>query len=241
MPPGLHLGCGIARLSTHAQGVGGFFADGPSINALRCIEDVTFSSRLEPGESRSCGLWLAPAQILQASDAVRDLSDAMGPSNGLIATSRIPARIVARLCAPIDPWFQGAPRELALEARGLELIATALMWLRCEPERSEKACLPQVLKTRDLLEARLTDPPSLAEVSRTVALNERSLTAAFRATFGVSIAAYVTTRRLDIAAGLLEGGASPGEAARTVGYRTTHLAVAFKRRFGVSPGAYRRR
>lgn len=241
VPVGLHLGCGIARIQTKADGIGGFSADGPAINALNCIEPISFRTALSPGRSVSCGLWLTSEQLADASGSVRQLAEPFGNQSRLSSSTVIPARIVSRLCTPIDPWFQGAARDLATEARALELLAVAMTWLT-QTDASENQLVPrrQIFAARELVEARLTNPPTLAEIARTVGLNERSLTAAFRQAFGASIAAYVTARRLDLAADLLADGLSPGEAAREVGYRPAHLSVAFKLRFGVSPGRYRR-
>jgi AraC-like DNA-binding protein len=240
VPQGLHVGCGIARLRTEADGIGGFTADGPAINLLRCAQTTTFRSQLSPGQTRSCGLWLDTDQVDAATGIVADLIEAAGDAPTLRASTAIPARIVARLCAPIDPWFDGAGRDLVVESRALELIAAVMTWLVPRSAESRRV-LPrrQVLAARDLIESRLTDPPTLREIARSVGLNERSLTTGFRQAFGVSVAAFVTARRLDLAATLLSEGASPGEVARQVGYRPTHLATAFRNRFGVSPSRYR--
>lgn len=45
------------------------------------------------------------------------------------ATFRAPPALIALLCRPIDPWFGGYARKLALEARQLELQAMVLAWL----------------------------------------------------------------------------------------------------------------
>lgn len=240
VPPGLHLACGLARLRTRADGLGGFSADGPAISALQCLEPTAFASELEPGETLSCGLWLTRDQLATAKGAFGDLAATLGDRPILRASTAIPARIVARLCTPIDPWFEGAARALVADARALELIAAVMTWaMRTPPAKPEPMPRRHILAARDLIESRLASPPTLAEIATAVGLNERSLTAAFRTAFGVSIAAYVTARRLDLAAACLSRGATAGEAARMVGYRPTHLAVAFKRRFGISPSAYR--
>lgn len=242
VPQGLHLGCGIARLRTEADGIGGFTADGPAINLLHCAQPTMFRSQLSPGQTRSCGLWLDPDRIDAATGLVAPLIEATGNEPSLRASTAIPARIVARLCAPIDPWFDGPGRDLVVEARALELIAAVMTWLSpTPPERARALPRRQVLAARDLIESRLTDPPTLREIARSVGLNERSLTTGFREAFGVSVAAFITARRLDLAATLLSEGASPNEVARQVGYRPTHLATAFRNRFGVSPSRYRAR
>jgi len=190
----------------------------------------------------SCGLWLTPDQLVGASGDLARLAAFLGNQPALRSSTSVPARVVSRLCAPIDPWFQGAARELATEARALELLAAVITWLlQKSTHPSPKLPRRQVVLARDLIESSLVDPPTLGVIARSVGLNERTLTTAFRQAFGMSIAAYVTARRLDLAASLLSEGASPGEAARQVGYRPTHLAAAFKRRFGVSPGVYRRK
>lgn len=213
--------------------------NGAGLTAMLCPEGAQpFHSRVSGRSARACGLFLATDDIADTgSDAVHEIKLALEKGNPLQASSNAPLGVVSRLCAPVDPWFQGAARELVFEARAFEMSALALTWLTGRaltgemPLRNER----YAFAAREVLERRLDHPPSLIELAREVGINARSLTDAFRACFGTSIAAYVTARRLDVAAILLEQGMSPTEAARRVGYTPSHLSNAFHRRFGIRP------
>lgn len=239
-PSGLHLGCGIASLSTSSPDLGSFAFQGVGLTAMLYPDGArSFETQIEAGSARACGLYLSMADVEQrgCDPALADVVSELRSGAPLRATPNTPHHLVMRLCAPIDPWFQGAARELASEARALELSALALSWLSgvsCA-ERPASRHRHHAFAARDLLERRLANPPTLAELAREVGINARTLTDAFRACFDTSIAAYVTARRLDLAALLLGEGLSPTQTARQVGYSAAHLSTAFRRRFGVRP------
>lgn len=68
----------------------------------------------------------------------------------------------------------------------------------------------------------------------------RTLTDVFREQFGMSIASYVTHRRLQVARDHLLEGLSVSAAAHCVGYAPAHFSNAFQRQFGLRPQAFLR-
>lgn len=145
-----------------------------------------------------------------------------------------------RVCA-----YQGAARSLYLAAKGLELAALALAQVQAGRE-APPAPAGMAARERDAAhEARrcllsdLRQPPSAAELARSLGLHTRRLDEAYRREFGVSMARSLQEARLLRARELiLNGGLSVSEAAWHVGYGPAHFSVAFKRRFGASPSAY---
>ena len=243
-PAGLHIGCGIASIATHSQGLGDFAFQGAGLTAMLCPQGAQpFHTRIAGRTARAAGLFLASEQTSIASnDVIDEIKAALEKGSPLRASSSAPLSVISRLCAPVDPWFQGAARELAFEARALEMAALALSWLSGRPSQSGVPLLNEryAFAARELLESRLDHPPSLVELAREVGINVRSLTNVFRTCFGTSIAAYVTARRLDLAAVLMEQGMSPTAAAHRVGYTPSHLSNAFHRRYGIRPQDIRR-
>lgn len=238
-PAGLHIGCGIASIETHSRGLGGFSFAGSGITAMLCPDGAQdFHTRVHGQSARACGIFLSLADMAQTDNApVQEIALALERGAPLQASTEIPRSLIARLCAPVEPWFEGAGRELAFEARALEVTALALSWLT---HARSRPIAPQInqrfaFAARDVLESRLANPPTLAELAREVGINPRSLTDAFRRCFGTSVAAYVTERRLDLALHLLEQGMSPGTAAHQIGFTASHLSNAFHRRFGFRP------
>lgn len=243
LPPGLHISCGVARLETAHPRLGGFSFDGPGLSVILCDDEPDpFTTVVRQGRSLSCGLFVGSDRVAAApSEMLADIVERLRAGAPLRATDRPPPGLAARLCTPIDPWFQGDARALALEARSLELTAMALNWLALstEPETRPARHTRRAQAARDLLEARLADPPDLHALAREVGINVRSLTEAFRLTYGGSIAAYVTRRRLETAHELITGGQTVSAAAAQVGYSPAHFSTAFLRHYGYRPTALR--
>jgi DNA-binding response OmpR family regulator len=95
--------------------------------------------------------------------------------------------------------------------------------------------------TCDLLKSRLAWPPSIAELARAAATQERKLNEVFRRRLGMTVFEYLQELRLDGARRALE--ASPlqiQQIAESVGYQNAgDFTRAFKRRYGLSPRQYR--
>jgi len=135
---------------------------------------------------------------------------------------------------------RGAPRQLQLEAKGLELLAA---WIdHLEDDRSASARLSahdveRLEQARKILLARMTTPPRLPELARLAGLNEAKLKAGFRAHFGETVYGYLRRYRLEEAYRLLsQGRYDVTEVAIRVGYANpSKFAAAFRTRFGLRP------
>ncbi|MEZ0069248.1 AraC-like DNA-binding protein [Streptacidiphilus sp. MAP12-20] len=94
---------------------------------------------------------------------------------------------------------------------------------------------------RDLLVARLEEPPTLEELADAVGARPFPLLRAFRETYGLPPHAWLTQQRVRTARAMLDTGASPADVAVAVGFvDQAHLTRHFRRIMGVPPGAYRR-
>lgn len=138
---------------------------------------------------------------------------------------------------------RGVSRQLHIEAKGLELMATMIDLLE-EGERAASPLLSQhdiarLERARHILLARMVDPPTLPELARHAGLNEVKLKEGFRALFGAPVFGYLRNHRLDEAHRLLRQRAcNVTEVAQRVGYENpSKFAAAFRKRFGVSPSA----
>ena len=100
---------------------------------------------------------------------------------------------------------------------------------------------PAVRRAAGLLQARLTDPPTLAELAALTGLGPYALLRAFRAETGLPPHAYLNQARVRAARRLLDRGVPPAAAAAEAGFADqAHLTRHFKRIVGVPPGAYQR-
>ncbi len=106
-----------------------------------------------------------------------------------------------------------------------------------QPTRSEQERLHEAHR---IIQEHYALPPTLAELSRMVGLNEFALKRGFKSLFGTTVYGFVVERRMAIARELLlQNTMSIREIAEHVGYQhATHFTTAFKRHCGVLPGVY---
>ena len=107
---------------------------------------------------------------------------------------------------------------------------------RCPPSLTRRQC-DRVQRARELLDQRITDPPTMLDLSKQVGINATSLRAEFQQAYGTSVFGYVREQRLQLARALLKSEDLPVSA---IGYRVGFgnpgaFATAYRRRFGQSP------
>ncbi|MEA5515995.1 AraC family transcriptional regulator [Nodularia sp. UHCC 0506] len=137
-------------------------------------------------------------------------------------------------------------REIYLQSKALELVA---LWLAQELEyrqvkKSTVKLSPEDIEriyyAREILITNLLHPPTLLELSRRVAMNERKLKQGFRQIFGTTVFGYLHNHRMEQAKQMLvEQKLSVAQVAHAVGYtHLSHFAAAFRKKIGVNPSAY---
>lgn len=142
--------------------------------------------------------------------------------------------------------FAGACRDLALTARGLDLLAEFIsaLWQTAEPSANPHLpfhdTLSQVRTAAEKLQTALEHPPSIAELAGAVGLSESTLKRGFRQLYQTTPFGYLRARRMEHARELLSTGkATVLEAAAFVGYSNpSNFAAAFRKQFGVNPKTF---
>jgi AraC-like DNA-binding protein len=144
-----------------------------------------------------------------------------------------------------DNPFTGGMKRLFLEARTMELML--LQWQQFNspampvkmPWRKED--VEKMHLAREILQQRIQDPPSLAELARLCGLNEFKLKKGFREVFGATVFGYFNTLRLEQAHLLIcNTSLSISEIAYQTGWaHPQHFNRAFKKHYGVPPGRVR--
>jgi AraC-like DNA-binding protein len=138
-----------------------------------------------------------------------------------------------------------APAATALEHEGIVAALVETLHARgliAAEELRADAPASTVRRARELLEARVAQPPSLAELARAVGVNRFLLLRQFRRLVGLTPHAFLLRLRVARAQVLLARGDAPIEVAYTLGFADqAHLTRVFKRIVGLPPGEYRHR
>jgi AraC family transcriptional activator of pyochelin receptor len=134
---------------------------------------------------------------------------------------------------------RGRSRQLLLEAKAMELLA-ALVDVLDDEERAPRLSPQEVdrlERARQLLVARLAEPPTLPALARSAGVSETKLKAGFRVLFGSPVYTYLRAQRMVEAQRLLrERRYSVVEVALRVGYvNPSKFAAAYRKHFGVPP------
>ncbi len=127
--------------------------------------------------------------------------------------------------------------------KALEIAAQSFF---CPPEgeplctRQQRAACDRAARAREILCARLAEPPTLGELGRLVGCSPFYLSRQFSQATGLTIQQFLRQARLERAAELLRAGRhNVTEAALEVGYNSlSHFTVAFREVFGCCPGLY---
>lgn len=140
-------------------------------------------------------------------------------------------------------------REIYLQSKALELVA---LWLGQELDyrqvnQSKVKLSPddieRIYYAKDILITNVLHPPTLLELARRVAVNERKLKEGFRQIFGTTVFGYLHDYRMEQAKQMLtEQKLTVAQVAHAVGYsHLSHFAAAFRKKFGVNPSTYRQK
>jgi len=144
--------------------------------------------------------------------------------------------------------YEGITKKIYLQGKVFELLALQLEPLlkKNKPKRDRRRLKPKDIDrihyAKEILLARLENPPSLIELARAVGLNDYKLKIGFHQVFGTTVFGYLHNYRLERSRQLLEAGdLTITEVTRAIGFANrSYFATAFKRKFGVNPNDYRR-
>ncbi|MFC8716686.1 AraC family ligand binding domain-containing protein [Kitasatospora sp. NPDC057198] len=183
-------------------------------------------------------LYPAVESVLDAADDLRPAGTGTPAFTTAVADDGELARLVHAVHGAV-----GRDDPLAAST-AFRLLVARLLRTHAAPSttpRVASAGSPAVARARELLHARLVDPPSLDELAAAVGTRPFPLLRAFRDAHGLPPHAWLNQQRVTAARSLLRRGVPPAEAAVAVGFvDQAHLARHFRRSVGVPPGAYRR-
>lgn len=157
---------------------------------------------------------------------------------------RAPPRLQAIAMEMLSPTLDGQAGELLLGAQATEVLARTIHALRhqigFETPVDQKRLRLQA--TKDMIDADLRYPWTIAELARRAGSSRRAFNVRFRAAYGVSAIEYLRASRLKAAReALLYQNLSVTEAADLVGYgNPANFATAFRKHFGYAPSLCRK-
>ncbi len=95
----------------------------------------------------------------------------------------------------------------------------------------------KIKKAKRIIIARMTEPPSLQELSKEIGLPINKLKEGFKQIYGEPVFSFLMEYKMEVARQLLAGGSlNVNEVGLKVGYSTaSHFIAAFKKKYGVTP------
>lgn len=135
-------------------------------------------------------------------------------------------------------------KDLFLLSKSIELLVIqAEMYNKQQAENyiKSKKDKSKLIEAKEIITARIDNPPTLSELSKLVALNEYKLKRGFKELFGTTVFGYIHQSRMDLAKRLLLGTSKTAkEIAYETGYGSPqHFSKAFKEQFGIPPNSIR--
>lgn len=98
----------------------------------------------------------------------------------------------------------------------------------------------KIRKAKDIIVARMAEPPSLQELADEIGLSLKKLKEGFKQIYGDSVFSFLFDYKMEVARKLLESGENNvNEVGLRVGYSTSsHFIAAFKKKYGTTPKKY---
>lgn len=157
---------------------------------------------------------------------------------------RLPGHLRKNIAALRQPPVTGPALALWYQSKALELMAefffAPLTRSDATGARQQHVFRQRVERVIEILNQRLTQPPTLGELGRTVGCSPYYLSRTFSSEMGMTIPQYLRQIRMERAAELLKSGKfNVTEAALEVGYNSlSHFSLAFCQTIGCCPALY---
>ncbi|MEE4000418.1 AraC family transcriptional regulator [Tenacibaculum sp. FZY0031] len=140
---------------------------------------------------------------------------------------------------------QSSMRDLYIKGKSYELLS---LHFDSGENTNEEYCpflvddreVLKIRKAKDVIIARMSEPPSLQDLANEVGLNLKKLKEGFKQIYGDTVYSFLFDYKMDHARKLLESNQyNVNEVGLQVGYSTSsHFIAAFKKKFGTTPKQY---
>jgi AraC-like DNA-binding protein len=100
--------------------------------------------------------------------------------------------------------------------------------------------IAKLKRAKDIIVARMAEPPSLQELAETIGLSLKKLKEGFKQIYGDTVYGFLFDYKMEVARKLLDSGEyNVNEVGFKVGYSTSsHFIAAFKKKYGTTPKKY---
>lgn len=139
--------------------------------------------------------------------------------------------------SPVDSLFLKS-KILELLAREVELLTQK----KCKETLLQPDDIVKLEKAKSIMAEQMTTPPSIAELSRNVGLNEKKIKQGFKELFGTTVYGFLRDYRIEQAKVMFDSAhTSVSDVACAVGYSNIgYFSKLFKHYHGIRPGEYLR-
>ena len=134
---------------------------------------------------------------------------------------------------------------LYLRAKVFELMS---LYFNKDKEMDVEQCpflvddknIKKIRRAKDIIISRMTEPPTLNDLSNEVEISLKKLKEGFKQVYGASVYVFLLDYKMQVSKRLLSSGNyNVNEVALKIGYSTaTHFINAFKKKFGTTPKKY---
>jgi AraC-like DNA-binding protein len=159
--------------------------------------------------------------------------------------SEIKATVLVVLQQIINSNINSSIKDLYLKGKIYELLS--LYFQKGEvsdgefcPFLVDEQNVLKIRKAKDIIIARMSEPPSLQELATEIGLNIKKLKEGFKQIYGDTVYSFLFDYKMEHARRLLETNQyNVNEVGLKVGYSTaSHFIAAFKKKFGTTPKKY---
>jgi AraC-like DNA-binding protein len=185
-----------------------------------------------------------------ANDLLKSFGDHIASGKSILLTDQwgaVDPQIQQAVHQIINNHYSGDVRQLFLLSKSVELLVLCAESCHLTMNKKQEFVKTagdkeKIIAVRDLINQRLSDPPSLIQIARSVGINEYKLKRGFKEIFNNTVFGYLTEQRLLLAQQYLKDTQkTAAEISFELGYSTPqHFNNVFKKRFGLTPDSSRK-
>jgi AraC-like DNA-binding protein len=185
-----------------------------------------------------------------ASDLLKNFGDHIASGKSILLSDQwgaVDPQIQQVVHQIVNNHYSGDVQQLFLLSKSIELLVLCAESCHLAMNKKQEFVKTsgdkeKIIAVRDLINQRLSDPPSLIQIARSVGINEYKLKRGFKEIFNNTVFGYLTEQRLLLAQQYLKDTQkTAAEISFELGYSTPqHFNNVFKKRFGLTPDSSRK-